>query len=67
MKSRKHFILTRGQNNLMELWSLVHWLGFELYAGPGRQLFREQIEAPCKRGSQHGFKRLQVGWVATVQ
>ena len=53
-------MLPRGQNNLMELWSLVHWLGFKLYAGPGRQLFREQIEVPCKRGSQHGFKRLQV-------
>lgn len=49
------------QNNLMELWSLVNWLGFKVYSGKGQmQMFREQIELPCKRGQMRGFKRLQV-------
>ena len=49
------------QNNLMELWSLVNWLGFQVYSGKGQiQLFKEQIELPCKLGKLKGFKRLQV-------
>ena len=49
------------QNNLMELWSLVNWLGFGVYAGRHQMgLFKDQIELPCKRGSLVGFERLQV-------
>lgn len=49
------------QNNLMELWSLVNWLGFGVYAGRQQLgLFKDQIELPCKRGSLLGFERLQV-------
>ena len=49
------------QNNLLELWSLVTWLRFGVYAGRANlQLFRNQIELPCKRGQSEGFERLQV-------
>ena len=49
------------QNSLMDLWSLINWLGFGVYAGRQQmQLFREQIEMPCKRGNKRGFERLQV-------
>ena len=49
------------QNNLLELWSLVSWLRFGVYAGRANlQLFRNQIELPCKRGQSEGFERLQV-------
>ena len=49
------------QNNLMELWSLVNWLGFGVYAGRQQMsLFKEQIELPCNKGSLLGFERLQV-------
>ena len=49
------------QNSLMDLWSLINWLGFGVYAGRQQmQLFKEQIEMPCKRGNKRGFERLQV-------
>ena len=50
------------QNNLMELWSLVSWLGFETFAGKqNMREFKRQIEKPCKNGDARGFERLQVG------
>ena len=41
----------------------VNWLGFGIYSGPGShplQLFKNQIEIPCKKGNPRGFVRLQV-------
>lgn len=35
------------QNNLLELWSLVHWLEFDLYADSMID-FKVAIERPCK-------------------
>ena len=49
------------QNSLMDLWSLINWLGFGIYAGRQQmQLFKDQIEMPCKRGNKRGFERLQI-------
>jgi len=49
------------QNNLMELWSLVNWLDFGMYAGKSQMnRFKNQIEGPCKKGNPRGFERLQV-------
>jgi len=49
------------QNNLMELWSLVNWLDFGMYAGKSQMhKFKDQIEGPCKKGNPRGFERLQV-------
>ena len=37
------------QNNLLELWSLVNWLDFGMYAGKSQlRVFKQQIERPCK-------------------
>jgi SWI/SNF-related matrix-associated actin-dependent regulator of chromatin subfamily A3 len=47
------------QNNLLELWSLTHWLGFGLYADH-LQTFKDHIEKPCKNMDPRGFERLQV-------
>jgi len=47
------------QNNLMELWSLVNWLDFGMYAGQQRA-FKEQIETPCKNKEDIGFDRLRL-------
>ena len=35
------------QNNLLELWSLVHWLEFDLYSESMID-FKIEIERPCK-------------------
>ena len=49
------------QNNLMDLWSLVNWLDFGLYAGIKQMRdYRNQIERPCTKGDPLGFERLQV-------
>jgi len=49
------------QNNLMELWSLVNWLEFGLYAGKSQmRVFKRHIERPCKKGIPRGFERLQM-------
>ena len=49
------------QNSLMDLWSLINWLGFGIYAGRQQmQLYKDQIEMPCKRGNKRGFERLQI-------
>ena len=49
------------QNNLMDLWSLVNWLDFGLYAGKSQmRIYKRQIEHPCKKGHRQGFERLQV-------
>ena len=47
------------QNNLVELWSLVNWLQFDLYA-EDLSGFKNQIERPCKERQEVGFERLQV-------
>lgn len=47
------------QNNLLELWSLVHWLRFGVYADY-LAAFKKQIERPCKSRNPRGFERLQV-------
>ena len=45
----------------MDLWSLVNWLDFGLYAGKaGMRLYKEHIERPCKVWDPRGFERLQV-------
>ena len=49
------------QNNLKELWALIHWLDFGVYAG--RENFRHYknaIMGPCMNGSDQGFERLQI-------
>ena len=49
------------QNNLMDLWSIVNWLDFGLYAGKeNMRLYKAHIERPCKSGDPRGFERLQV-------
>ena len=49
------------QNNLMEFWSLINWLGFGAYAGKGQMRhYKDQIARPCKAGDPQGFERLQV-------
>ena len=46
------------QNNLIELWSLVKWLEFELYSD-SLAYFKNQIVQPCKNREEAGFERLQ--------
>jgi hypothetical protein len=47
------------QNNLLEFWSLAHWLRFGVYADQ-LPAFKNQIERPCKNRDPRGFERLQV-------
>lgn len=47
------------QNNLLEFWSLVHWLRFGIYADQ-LPAFKDHIERPCKSHDPRGFERLQV-------
>ena len=63
LDSERKWIITGTpiMNNLMELWSLVNWLGFTLYTGSGgEKLFKQHIETPCKQASPSGYQRLQV-------
>ncbi len=46
------------QNNLSELWSLLHWLDVQPYAEK-RSLFKNQIENRVKVGDRLGLRRLQ--------
>jgi len=60
LNSKRRWVVTGTpiQNNLTELWSLVNWLQFDLYAGSLRD-FKNQIERPCKNREESGFERLQ--------
>ena len=61
LKTVRRWVVTGTpiQNNLIELWSLVNWLQFDLYAGDLKG-FKNQIERPCKDREESGFERLQV-------
>ena len=49
------------QNNLMEFWSLLNFLGSHTYAGrENMRLYKRQIEKPCEKGNERGYQRLKV-------
>ncbi len=48
------------QNNLMELWSLIHWLGEPNYGDKPYHHFKKDIEHPIKMGDTRGVLRLQM-------
>lgn len=60
LNTKRRWVVTGTpiQNNLIELWSLVNWLRFDLYADNLRA-FKDQIEHPCKIRQECGFERLQ--------
>ena len=60
LDTRRRWLIsgTPIQNNLTELWALLHWLDFEPYA-THRRLFKSQIEIPVKQGHPMGVERLQ--------
>jgi len=63
LNTQRRWIVTGTpiQNNLMDLWSLVNWLDFGLYAGKANmRMYKAHIERPCKNGDPIGFERLQV-------
>ena len=61
LNTKRRWVITGTpiQNNLLEFWSLVNWLQFEMYAGD-LVGFKNQIERPCKNREDVGFERLQV-------
>ena len=49
------------QNNLMEFWSLLNFLGSHTYAGrENMKLYKRQIEKLCQDGNPRGYQRLKV-------
>ena len=49
------------QNNLMEFWSVLNFLGSNTYGGrENMKLYRRQIEKLCQRGDERGYQRLKV-------
>ena len=49
------------QNNLMEFWSVLNFLGSNTYGGrENMRLYRRQIEKLCQRGDERGYQRLKV-------
>ena len=49
------------QNNLMEFWSLLNFLGSHTYAGrENMKLYKRQIEKLCQEGNERGYQRLKV-------
>jgi len=60
LNTKRRWVVTGTpiQNNLIEFWSLVNWLQFDLYAGDLAG-FKYMIERPCKNRDEEGFVRLQ--------
>ena len=49
------------QNNLMEFWSLLNFLGSHTFAGrENMKLYKRQIEKLCQEGNERGYQRLKV-------
>ena len=49
------------QNNLMEFWSLLNFLGSHTYAGrENMKLYKRQIQKLCLDGNERGYQRLKV-------
>ena len=61
LKTKRRWVITGTpiQNNLLELWSLIDWLRFGMYADDLRG-YKDMIERPCKNREEVGFERLQV-------
>ena len=49
------------QNNLMEFWSLLNFLGSHTYAGrENMKVYKRQIQKLCQDGNERGYQRLKV-------
>ena len=49
------------QNNLMEFWSLLNFLGSHTYAGrENMKMYKREIDKLCQEGNERGYQRLKV-------